>query len=152
MGELIIAGKLTRMVKATLEDTWSYVRVPTFISGPLDIMNGLRKAVSLACLFRYIVSQKVIKDSHIQTIGPIFTKSTQLIAAVLAFTARTSGRNLLPGRCSWGNWIRNKSDLHAICENEYKKSFRVTNRENWDSDNSLLRYSYGYINSVKRII
>jgi len=43
MGELIIAGKLTRMVKATLEDTWSYVRVPTFVSGPLDVMNGLRK-------------------------------------------------------------------------------------------------------------
>jgi len=45
-----------------------------FLSGPLDIMNGLRKAVAQACPILYIVSQKVIKDSHIEASGQIFTK------------------------------------------------------------------------------
>jgi hypothetical protein len=104
MDELIIPRKLTRMVKGTMEDTLSYVRVQTFPSDPLDGMNGLRKAVVLACPFPHIVSRKVIKDSHIQTSGQIFTKSIQLIghAGDVAFIARTR-RDLVEGVFSLGD-------------------------------------------------
>jgi len=140
MGELIIAGKLTRMVKATLEDTWSYVRVPTFVSGPLDVMNGLRKQLLELVSFSIQFHRRWLKiHTHTQASGLIFTKSIQLIghAADVAFTARTSGRILLSGRCSWVDWSQNKSDWHSVYENEYKKSFGVINHENWDSDNIL---------------
>jgi hypothetical protein len=67
-------------------------------------MNGLRKTVSPTCLFLYIVSQKVIKDSHIQTSGQIFTKSIHLIghAADAAFIARAR-KEREEGFCSLGD-------------------------------------------------
>ena len=99
----IIARKLTRMVKATMEDTLSYVRLQAFLSGPLDIMNGLRKTVSLGFIFLYIVLQKVITDSHIQIGGQNFTWSIQLIghAANVSYTTRTR-IELVEGFCSLG--------------------------------------------------
>jgi hypothetical protein len=62
-----------------------------FHSDPLDIINVIRKAFALSCLFLYKVSQKMNKDSHIQNSGQTFTKLIQLIgyAVGAAFIART---------------------------------------------------------------
>jgi hypothetical protein len=87
MDELGIPGKLTRMVRTTMENTSSSIRVQTSLSDPLDVTNGLK----LACLLFNIVLQKATKDSRIQTSGHIIVKSMQIIAYADAviLTSRT---------------------------------------------------------------
>ena len=57
-----------------------------FLSDPLDIINGIGKSVPLAYLFLYIISQRVNKDSHIQTSGQTFTRQIQLIGYAVGAT------------------------------------------------------------------
>jgi hypothetical protein len=55
MDELGIPGKLTRMVRVTMEKTSSSIRVQTSVSDPLEVTNGLIQGDALACLLFNIV-------------------------------------------------------------------------------------------------
>jgi sorting nexin-29 len=50
MNELGVSEKLTRMVRATMENTSSSICLQNFFSDPLDVTNGLRQGDVLACL------------------------------------------------------------------------------------------------------
>jgi hypothetical protein len=101
MDELGISGKLTRMVRATMEKTSSSICVQTSVSDPLDVTNELRQRDAVACLLFNIVLQKTTKDSYIQTRGHIFVKSVQIITCAddVFLIARTR-RDLMEGFCS----------------------------------------------------
>jgi hypothetical protein len=62
MDELGIPGKLTTMVRATMENTSSSIRVQTSLSVPLDVTNGLGQGDALACLLFNMVLQKATTD------------------------------------------------------------------------------------------
>jgi sorting nexin-29 len=98
MDEFGIPGKLTRTVRATMENTSSSIRVQTPLSDPSDVTNGLRQGDALACLLFNVVLQKATNDSRIQTSGHIFVKSLQIIAYVddVVLIARTQ-RDLVEG-------------------------------------------------------
>jgi sorting nexin-29 len=80
MNELRISEKLTRMVRATMENTSSSICLQNSFSDPLDVTNGLRQGDTLACLLFNKALQKAIIDSCIQTNGNIFAKSVQILA------------------------------------------------------------------------
>jgi hypothetical protein len=80
MNDLGVSEKLTRMARATIENTSSSIRLQNSFSDPLDVTNGLRKGDAFACLLFNKALQKAITDSHIQTSRHIFAKSVQIIA------------------------------------------------------------------------
>jgi sorting nexin-29 len=79
MNELGVSEKLTRMVRATMENTSSSIRLQNS-SDPQDVTNGLKQGDALACLLFNIALQKAIIDSRIQASRHIFAKSVQIIS------------------------------------------------------------------------
>jgi hypothetical protein len=80
MNELGISQKLTRMVRATRENTSPCIHSQNFFSDSLDVANGLRQGDALACLLFNTALEKTITDSCIQSSGHIFAKLVQIIA------------------------------------------------------------------------
>jgi sorting nexin-29 len=80
MNELGVSENLPRMVRATMENTSSSIRLQNSFSDPLDVTNGLRQGDALACLLFNTALQKAITDSCIQSSGHIFAKSVQIVA------------------------------------------------------------------------
>jgi hypothetical protein len=79
MGELTIFNKFTRMVKLTMEDTKSHVRIQPDLSAVVTSKNGLGQGDALAYLLFNIALEKIVGDADIQTNGTIFYKSVQLL-------------------------------------------------------------------------
>jgi sorting nexin-29 len=68
------------MVKLTVEDNKSLVRIQTDLSAVVTSKNDPRQGDALACLLFNIALEKTVRDSDIQTNGTIFYKSVQLLA------------------------------------------------------------------------
>jgi hypothetical protein len=69
MAELGTPLKLIRLVRATMTDTTSHIRVQATLLEPLEVHNGLNVAL-----------EKAIRDKGIQIGWHIFQKSVQLLA------------------------------------------------------------------------
>ena len=80
MVEFGIPHKLVRLVKATMTNVRSRVRVEQDLSTPFHSRTGLRQGDALACLLFNIALEKVVRASRINTSGNIFHKSVQILA------------------------------------------------------------------------
>ena len=78
--EFNIPTKLIKLVKLTLTETISMVRVQGETSAPFEIYNGVRQGDALACLLFNLALEKVVRDSGINTRGTIFNRSVQILA------------------------------------------------------------------------
>jgi hypothetical protein len=74
MGKLKISSKLIRMVKLTMENTKSHVRIQSDLSAVATSKNGLRQGDVLTCLHFHIGLKKIVRDVNIQINGTIFYK------------------------------------------------------------------------------
>ncbi|PSN43351.1 hypothetical protein C0J52_15555 [Blattella germanica] len=80
MEDLEIPKKLITLVKVTMENTQSKIKIQNKLSNPVTIKNGVRQGDSLSCLLFNIALEKVIRDAGINTRGTIFYKSVQILA------------------------------------------------------------------------
>jgi len=80
MSEFNITIKLIRLMRMTMENTQSQVRIQSNLSDLTTTKKGLRQGDSLACLFFNLALEKVVRNAGIQTSGTIFYKSVQLLA------------------------------------------------------------------------
>jgi sorting nexin-29 len=79
MEELNIPQKLIALVKATMNRTQCRVKVQNRLSEPINVKNGDRQGVALACLLFNIALEKVIRDAAVNIRGTIFHKSVQIL-------------------------------------------------------------------------
>jgi hypothetical protein len=82
MADLGIPQKLIRLVKCTMEDKYSAVRIEKETSRRFQVKNGLRQGDALACLLFNIALEKVIRDAGILRIlrhGTVLSHSIQII-------------------------------------------------------------------------
>jgi sorting nexin-29 len=68
------------MVKLTMEDIKSHLRIQSDLSAVVTSMNGLGQGDALVCLLFNIALQKIAKDADILTNDKILYKSVQLLA------------------------------------------------------------------------
>jgi hypothetical protein len=80
MNELNIPEKLIRMVKSTMSNTQSRVRIQSNLSAPFTTPWGVWQEDVLACLVFNVMLEYVIGTSRIRIRGTIFCKSVQLVA------------------------------------------------------------------------
>jgi endonuclease/exonuclease/phosphatase family metal-dependent hydrolase len=80
MEELGIPQKLIRLVKCTMTNLVSVVKIEKDKSRPFAVNNGLRQGDSLACLLFNIALEKVIREAEVETRNTIFVHSTQILA------------------------------------------------------------------------
>ena len=79
MHEFGFPDKLTRLIKATLNQVRCYVRVGGTLSSPFESRRGLRQGDGLSCLLFNIVLEGVVRRAAIETSGSIFRKSIQIL-------------------------------------------------------------------------
>jgi len=80
MGEFSTPNKLVRIMRMTMENTKSHVRIQSDLSDSIIAKKGLKQGDSLACLLFSLALEKVVRNMEIQTSGTIFYKSVQLLA------------------------------------------------------------------------
>jgi hypothetical protein len=80
LGDLGIPEKLIRLIKLTLSQSFSCVKLPGNLTEYFEVKNGVRQGDALACLLFNLALEWSIRDSGINTRGTIFTKSVQLLA------------------------------------------------------------------------
>jgi sorting nexin-29 len=85
--------KLIILVKDTMENTQSQVKIQNLLSDPIKTSSGVRQGDSLACLLFNIALEKVIRESGVNTRGTIFYNSVQILAYAndINIIARTQG-------------------------------------------------------------
>ena len=64
----------------TMTNVTCQVRVDGKLAGPFATTMGLRQGDGLACLLFYLVLEKAIRDSSVETTGTILYRSTQILA------------------------------------------------------------------------
>ena len=80
MSEFNIPNKLIRLIRITMGNTQSQIRIQSHLSDPTTTKKGLRQGDSLACLLFNLALEMAVRDAGIQTNGTIFYKSVQLLA------------------------------------------------------------------------
>lgn len=80
MMELGVPLKLISLVKMTLTDINSRVRLRNQLSEPFETDTGLRQGDPLSTLLFNIALEKAVRDSDVDTRGTIFSRAQQLLA------------------------------------------------------------------------
>ena len=79
MDENGFPGKLTRLIKATMDGTQCCVRISGGLSGSFESRRGLRQGDGLSCLLFNIALEGVMKRAAYNMRGTIFNRSSQFI-------------------------------------------------------------------------
>src|SRR5450759_2596799 len=72
-------GKLTRLIKATMDGNQCCVRISGGLSGSFESRRGLRQGDGLSCLLFNIALEGVIRRAAFNMRGTIFSRSSQFI-------------------------------------------------------------------------
>jgi len=88
MSEFNIPNKLIRLMRMTVENTQSQVRIHSDLSDLITTKKGLRQCNSLASLLFNLALEKVGRNAGIQMTGTIFYKSVQLLAYAVYIPVR----------------------------------------------------------------
>ncbi|XP_062706099.1 uncharacterized protein LOC134287678 [Aedes albopictus] len=93
MDENGFPGKLTRLIKATMDGVQNCVRVSGQLSSSFESRRELRKGDGLSCLLFTIALEGVMRRAGLNSRGTIFTKSGQFVcfADDMDIIARTFG-------------------------------------------------------------
>ncbi|XP_062717045.1 uncharacterized protein LOC134292171 [Aedes albopictus] len=93
MDENGFPGKLTRLIKATMDGVQNCVRVSDELSSSFVSRRGLRQGDGLSCLLFNIALEGVMRRAGLNSRGTIFTKSGQFVcfADDMDIIARTFG-------------------------------------------------------------
>ncbi|XP_062703839.1 uncharacterized protein LOC134286265 [Aedes albopictus] len=93
MDENGFPGKLTRLIKATMDGVQNCVRVSGELSSSFESRRGLRQGDGLSCLLFNIALEGVVRRAGLNSQGTILTKSGQFVcfADDMDITARTFG-------------------------------------------------------------
>jgi hypothetical protein len=93
--ELKVSGKLINMIRLTLQETQSMVRVNNKISEKFEIREGVRQGDPLSSVLFSIVLEKAIRDANINRTGLIYHKKHQCLAFADDLVILTRSQNEL---------------------------------------------------------
>jgi sorting nexin-29 len=100
LSDFKVPSKLIKLVKLTLTETISTVRIQGELSTSFEVHNGVRQGDALACLLFNMALEKVIRDAGLNTAGTIFSKSVHILAYaddvdIIARSRATLGESFL---------------------------------------------------------
>ncbi|XP_062707776.1 uncharacterized protein LOC134288081 [Aedes albopictus] len=93
MDENSFPGKLTRLIRATMDGVQNSVRISGELSSSFESRRGLRQGDGLSCLLFNIALEGVMRRAGLNSRSTIFTKSSQFVcfADDMDIIARTFG-------------------------------------------------------------
>ena len=79
MDENGFPGKLTRLIKATMDGVRCCIKISGGLSGPFETRRGLRQSDELSCLLFNIALEGVMRRAGFNMRGTISTRSEQFV-------------------------------------------------------------------------
>lgn len=146
MIEFGIPGKLIRLVRATMAESRSCVRIQGDLTNEFICRRGVRQGDGLACLLFNIALERAVRDAGIQRDGTIWNKMVQLLA--YADDINIIGRTVTAMKGAFLALVRAAKKM-GLTVNEEKTKYMSTDAKRDINNITIGEYTFERVQAFK---